>query len=177
MHTITLDSSAQLPEKYAQYVGKTFPFFDRLKMGGTGSIRMIYLKGLNTFDEMTDLSTSLQYVSMELRQQGFVIRYSKKNIYKACLVKYNELENISIVSQKIRIYYKGRPKIIHEAVIVFKLKDISFCLGLLPIFYKAGIAFFRKQPLRKHCHFEMKEYIKELQNDNSWLETLAENMI
>lgn len=155
MQKINLPYDGQLSSRHIKYVGGKFNWLQILNLGGIGSSKFIYDSGIEAFDQLKELTTAANIVSLEILKGGLVVRFKKQNVYQACLICYNEVDEISVVSQRLRAIYNGREKIVHQAEVNVRLSDTEFKLRLIPSYYLDGIEFLNKNPLNKYCRFEM----------------------
>lgn len=102
MQVVNLKEDGQLKAQDVRYLGGRFSWLDVIKLRGIGSTKFIYVSGIEGFDPIKELSTALDYVSLELFKEGLVIRFNKRNNYKACTIRYAEIKEVSVTSQRIR---------------------------------------------------------------------------
>ena len=60
--------------KLQESAGSEFSFIKKLQIGGTGSMKMIHLEGLDFIDKFEPTSKSHHYLSLELRPNSLVGR-------------------------------------------------------------------------------------------------------
>ncbi|MTI24714.1 hypothetical protein [Fulvivirga kasyanovii] len=171
---VKLSSDNSLRRSDIDYLGGHFNWFSRMGLKGTGSTRFIYLDGISEFDDMKTLSQDLNTVSFELLRGGLVLRFSKKNIQKALLIRYTDILSLTVVSQRIRKYWKGRERIVKKADITIVFGDKELVLGLSPSYYKSGIDFLSKRPIKQYCTHRLNPEIIEDKNFTGWLNWLDE---
>lgn len=155
MQIINLPYDGQLSSRHIKHLGGNFNWLEILKLQGIGSSKFIYDSGIEAFDQLKELTTATNIVNLEILKGGLVIRFKKQNIYQGCLLHYDEIDEISVVSQRLRVIYNGREKIVHQAEINVQLNATGFKLMLIPSYYADGLKFLNKEPLRKYCRFEM----------------------
>ena len=170
MRVIDLSEDGQLLQRDISYLGGSFNWFEMLKLRGIGSSKFIYDSGIEGFDQLKEIATASDYVSLELLKEGLVIRFKKQNDFKACLLRYDAVKEISVVSQKVKVRYRGRERIVHQADVEVQLATTEFRLKLHPAYYDAGIEFLKKQPLNKCCRFILlPEVLDESTLDIGWI--------
>ena len=128
MQIINLPYDGQLSSRHIKHLGGKFNWLEIMKLRGIGSSKFIYDSGIEAFDKLKELTTATNIVNLEILKDGFVIRFKKQNIYQACLLHYNEIKEISVVSQRLRVIYNGREKIVHQAEVNVRLPDIEYKL-------------------------------------------------
>lgn len=82
------------PEILAQY--GPYSFWERFKMGGTGSKRVYYKSGIPYFDNVIGESTDLPFVSFEMLKNAIFIRLSIHNKSYTLALSNKELEQVII---------------------------------------------------------------------------------
>lgn len=161
MKIVSLGNDGVLRQRDQAYLGGTFSLLESLKMMGVGSPKMVYLSGIDQFDSLKGLSTSLDYVSIELLRDGFAIRFKKQNTFKASLVNYTEIRQVKLLVQKCTQLYRGRDQVYYETDIEMLLDIGLVKFELLPSHYKSGSRFFKKPPLRDYCSVEILSGVKQ----------------
>jgi len=81
------DMVAMIDEK----LGKSFSFIERIRMGGTGSHRMIIEEHSRTFEAILSRNNSTNYCSIELRPKGIIIHIHKRLNSYSWLVPYHHM--------------------------------------------------------------------------------------
>lgn len=169
MRIVRLSHDGQLQQRDTQYLGRRLNWLEIFKLRGIGSTKFVYDSGIPAFDELKEASSDTHYVTLELLKEGFAIRYKRRNDYKACLIRYDELKEISIVSQRIRVSYRGKVKIVHQADLDVQLTTTQFKLQLHPMHYAVGIEFLEKKPLKHFCNVKLLLEIKEETSHIGWI--------
>ena len=78
-----------------------FSFFEKIKMGGVGSPKMYYQKGIEYFDEVIGDYTDLPLVNIELRKQSLLIRLSIHQKNHTVALTYDEIDHIRLIDRTI----------------------------------------------------------------------------
>lgn len=81
------DMIAMIDEK----LGKSFSFLDRIRMGGSGSHRMIIEEHSHTFEAILSRNNSTNYCSIELRPKGVIVHNHKRLNAYSWLVPYHHM--------------------------------------------------------------------------------------
>ena len=72
-------------------LGKTFSFFEKIKIGGIGSSRLM-IEGFSTKLEPKNMeSSSIKYANIELRPKGIIVHYTNKLDRYSWLIPYYRL--------------------------------------------------------------------------------------
>ncbi len=179
MQVINLSQDGQLRHRDICYLGGCFSWMEVIRMGGVGSSKFIYESGVDGFDQLKEVTTASNYVSLDLHKEGLAIRFKKQNDFKACLLRYDDIEEIKVISQRIRVFrmymesfmrYRGRPKIVHQANIDVLLLTGTIKLKLQPTYYNTGIDFMKKSTIKGRSKFILlPEIIEELTPEIGWL--------
>ena len=164
MQIINLSHDGQLKQREIDYLGGNFGWLAVLRMGGIGSSKFIYESGIEGFDQLKELTTASNYINLELLKEGLAIRFKKQNSFKACLLLYDAIKEILVVSQKILVYYRGQPKIVHQADIDIVLTTGVIKLKLHPTYYEAGMDFLKKNIIKGRCKFILLPDVIDEQN-------------
>ena len=166
---ITLNSDLSINHKGQEFLGGKFNWVENLKLKGVGSVKFLYLSGINDFDEIKLQSQNLDYVNLEIFKNGLAIRFSKRNIHKALLIRYDVINSINIVSQRIRKIHRGKEIIVKKADLAINFENESLTLGLTPSNYTSGIEFFEKNPINSFCNHNLNPEIIEDNNFTDWM--------
>lgn len=153
MELISLDEAGRLSYHHLKALGGKFGWLEIIKLKGVGSSKFIYDSGIPTFDQISKVSNALDYVSLELLKKGIVIRFQKKNIFRACIFSFDEIQKINITTYRFKIHTRRGTKIVKQADVDFHLKTSKIRLKLTPSFYKSGISFFNKPKLKEFSTF------------------------
>ncbi|WP_417855067.1 hypothetical protein [Xanthomarina gelatinilytica] len=98
-------------ERIDNLVGKKFGFIETLKLKGIGSKRMIINKASNKIESLLNKSQDINYVNIELRPKGVLLRIHATLKTYAWVIPYYQLVvfkslNISIHAQGQFIQFK-----------------------------------------------------------------------
>lgn len=154
MKVIKLEPHGKLRTRDVKHLGGNFSFFEVLRFKGVGSAKMIYISGVREFDLMRKLSTSSDYISIELLKKGLIIRFKKQNSYKATLIRFSEIDKINLEIQEAVGRFRGKDFTLYFTDISIKLNCNEVVLKLPPANYKSGIDFFKKTCMKPFTTFE-----------------------
>ncbi len=163
-----LPPHGKIPDKIIEYLGGYFSFTEQLKLGGTGSVRFVYELGIEEFDDIKKMSSGLDFISIELLQEGLVFRLNKQSQFRFCALRYKELKQIDFITEKTTDFVGRSKQITYEANIYFKISKSQFRLRLVNCNYKKGLAFFHKSPIKYYCNFSTvkRTYISNNRNSS-----------
>ncbi len=81
-----------------------FGWIEKLKMGGTGSVKVVYLQGIEYFDKKIIQRTDLPMANFELLKKAMLIRLSIHNECYTIAVLKQELLEINVKNFKKDIF-------------------------------------------------------------------------
>ena len=102
MQVVEIEASGSAPwEELRKYGGK-FRFFEKIKMGGVGSPKIVYHSGLKEFDElMNDVGSDLCYINFEFLKKGLLGRVNKGQKLIGVMMHFDEIEKIKLSKNTI----------------------------------------------------------------------------
>lgn len=68
----------EIEKEMEELVGKSFPLFQRLKMRGNGSPRLLILEASQKIKTLLEKDTNLNYCNIELRPHGIVLGFRSR---------------------------------------------------------------------------------------------------
>ena len=78
------------------YFGGPYSFWEKLKMKGIGSPKMVYDSGIEEFDEEdTGVGGEVSFVSMEVLKNGLIIRLNRNNRHRSVGIRLTDIEKIN----------------------------------------------------------------------------------
>ena len=96
---LKFEKNGDLNWENASALGTQYGFFDRLRGMGTGFGKLIYLSGLDGFDELNELNNDAAYVNIEPTTKGFILRLNKSNRLAAFGIPFDQLKMMSLDQQ------------------------------------------------------------------------------
>jgi hypothetical protein len=140
--------------KVETYLGGPYSFWESLRKGGIGSVKIIYLNGLEKFDAVAEASGASNLCNLHLYKAGFAIRFIKQNQSAIAAIRHDELRQIHFITTPI-LAWTGRKKVIrYEAHLVLHLADHSIQFKISPTFYNPFKSFLRKHFNHEVLYFE-----------------------
>lgn len=73
-------------------VGKEYPFFQRLKMGGTGSQKFVISEASEAIMELIEKDNSINYAHIEIRPLGIIIRFKSYQKTYGLVIPFGQLK-------------------------------------------------------------------------------------
>jgi len=115
-------------ERIDNLVGKKFGFIETLKLKGIGSKRMIINKASNKIESLLNKSQDINYVNIELRPKGVLLRIHATLKTYAWVIPYYQLVvfksfNISIHAQGQFIQFKQDNRLRDNKGFIQKMMD------------------------------------------------------
>jgi hypothetical protein len=128
LRIVKTNRSGELIRPEQKAFGGTFPFFEKLKMGGTGSSKMIYHKGIPEFDLLNKGEVGMtSFVSFELLKNGLLLRLNRNQKTKCLGIQLTHIKVIKLLAYRIEIREKRfsihKTKIIHRGELTIESKD------------------------------------------------------
>lgn len=157
MKEVEIELSGQLVLSEKRYFGGRFSFFESLRIGGTGSPKIVYDKGITAFDEMDDgIANEMSFVSFELLKNGLIIRLNRTQ--KLCCVgaKLNEIEKIKLTRFKVDDTAEGSG---YRGLL--EIQEYNGSNSSFSIFtqnFNSLLQFLKKQPLVAKLEYIKQEY-------------------
>lgn len=143
-------------DPYQEELGGQFSFLNKVKLGGIGSPKLIYQKGIKEFDQLKTANQDLNYINFELFPNAIVGRFTKKGESVGVIISQEEIEKIQFESRRIKISTRWGVRIVQDATIQFKLHGSIYLLFHCPVtFYKPAKHFFSKSWLQFKSQFSM----------------------
>ena len=126
MQVCDLEPEGSAPWELLRKYGGKFGLFEKIKMRGVGSPKIIYTSGLSELDQFVEAiaGSDIPYVNFEYLKNGILARINKTQYLKGVLISYDEIDFIvlsnvfkylrkkenSLVTSKQKIDY-GRGKL------------------------------------------------------------------
>lgn len=162
-------------DKLQESAGSEFSFIKKLKIGGTGSMKMIHIEGLEFIDEFAPTSKSHHHLSFELRPNSLIGR-TYGNGSKTFTIKKEALLGVHFETYNLRILTKTGIVIRHEALAQIRLENKSFKLYIPRAAYKPIRIFFNKDWLKHKTKFTVSSSEPEL-NSTALIAEIITRMI
>jgi hypothetical protein len=174
MKTVNIKPGGILPPSEKTYFGGPFSFWEKLRMKGIGSPKMVYESGIAVFDEEdTGVGGEVSFVSMEVLKNGLIIRLNRNNRHRCAGIRLTDIENIRLTAigiqrllkrkqdNETKIVYRGELEIrdIHQQIFRFQVMVAEFQLVL---------DFFYKPPFGHLFEYEVSEAIPEKESIRNW---------
>jgi len=133
----TTHTNKEAKELTNDLIGSPFSFFQSLKMGGIGSIRMIVEETSQNFHKYINKVSDINYANIELRPEGIIILLNKGLNNFNWIIPYRQLviyktDRLSIHAQgkyicfKNNILYKENKKFISKMISLKTLHQEKF---------------------------------------------------
>ena len=122
MNSVEIERSGVLADSEKAYFGGAYSFWERIKMSGVGSSKIVYLNGIAAFDAMNDgIENEMNFVSFEIMKNGLILRLNRTQKLACVGVKITEIEKIKLTAYRIVVPDPGLnrkiTKIIHRGVL------------------------------------------------------------
>lgn len=103
-------------------LGKGYSVIEKIRLGGTGSTKIIYINGFDFLEDLEYKGNSITYINFELFPKGLVMRANKNSSHLEGIIKKDDIQQIKSSSRKIKIKVnKFHYKIVLDAAIEIEL--------------------------------------------------------
>jgi len=95
MQVIEIEANGNAPWEILRKYGGTYRFFEKIKMGGVGSPKIVYQSGFSEIDAlMDDIGSDLCYINFEFLKKGLLGRVNKGQKLIGVIMHLDEIEKI-----------------------------------------------------------------------------------
>ena len=116
MQIVNLTDAGDAPYEVLLQFGGSYRFFEKLRRGGIGSPKWIYLSGIDAFDNIQQgRGTDTCYVNGEWLRDGILFRLNKVQRLKGLITSFDSIEKITLENRvinegtKLSVYfYNGK---------------------------------------------------------------------
>ena len=140
--------------KLQESAGSEFSLVKKLQIGGTGSMKMIHLEGIEFIDKFESTSKSHHYLSFELRPHSLIGR-TYGNEIKTFFITKETVSSIEFETYNLRIATKRSVVIRHEGILRIELIQQTIKLYVPSTAYKPVKKFFEKDWLNDKTTFKV----------------------
>ena len=86
------------------FVGKPFSIFERLKIGGIGSSKLLITKTDSIINNLLELDHNINYWNIEIRPKGIILRFRSLLETYALVIPYYKLKLFKGKSNEYSVY-------------------------------------------------------------------------
>ncbi|MBL6648820.1 MAG: hypothetical protein ISP56_00975 [Flavobacteriaceae bacterium] len=86
------------------FVGKPFSIFERIKLGGIGSSKLLITKTDSIINNLLELDHNINYCNIEIRPKGIIIRFRSLLDTYALIIPYFKLKLFKGKSNEYSVY-------------------------------------------------------------------------
>jgi len=86
------------------FVGKPFSIFERIKIGGIGSSKLLITKTDSIINNLLELDHNINYCNIEIRPKGIIIRFRSLLDTYALIIPYFKLKLFKGKSNEYSVY-------------------------------------------------------------------------
>ena len=121
MQVIEIEANGNAPWEVLRKYGGKYRFFEKIKMGGVGSSKIVYQSGFSEIDAlMNDVGSDLCYINFEYLKKGILGRVNKGQKLIGVIMHFDEIEKI------------------HLSINLIEKSNKQATIGLLEIFSFSG---------------------------------------
>lgn len=163
MKVVEIELSGILDDEEKEYFGGTYSFWERIKLKGVGSPKIVYHKGIPVFDTLNDLvENDSSFVSFELMKNGLILRLNRIQRLRCVGTRMTDLEAIILTAYKIefkRTKWNQPPsRIVHMGILEIRELDGSHCtFRIFTQSFDDLLKFFKKAPFAGKFTFQVSE--------------------
>lgn len=161
MRVVKTNRSGELTKPEQKAFGGAFSLLQKWKMGGTGSSKIIYQKGISAFDELNkDEEGVISFISFELLKNGLLLRLNRNQRTKCLGILLSELKKVALEAYRIEIIEQGislnRIEIVQRGVLsVIPKEGESATFEVISSNFKSIKAYFEKPMLKDKFTFSI----------------------
>ena len=142
MKEVEIETSGILTPEEIDYFGGTYSFWERIRLQGVGSPKIIYEKGIPAFDAFVrDVEGELSFVSFELLRNGLILRLNVKLELRCVGTRLTEIDKIKLIA-----FRNEGGKDYHGELEIILLNGSSCTFEVFTQNFSSLLQFFRKQP-------------------------------
>ena len=102
MEVVEIEANGNAPWEVLRKYGGKFRLFEKIKMGGVGSPKIVYHSGLEEIDNLKeDVGSDLCYINFEFLKNGLLGRVNKGQKLIGVIMHYDEIEKIFLSKNKL----------------------------------------------------------------------------
>lgn len=102
MKKIILKNNGQMTKRDLSYFGGKFGLFERLRLGGIGSPKIIYQSGQEYFDELNEyIENEISFANFELLKDGLLIRLNRNQRFRYIGYQLHEVLSIHLLGTAV----------------------------------------------------------------------------
>ena len=159
MRILTTNVHGELRRKDLIHFGGAYSFWDKLKLGGTGSPKVVYESGLEAFDaQKRHTSGEIGFINFEIMKDGLILRLNMNQRLFSVGFKLSEIEKINFTAFTIDINNSllnpGKEKIVNRGEIEIVTPEHRIEFAVIVKQFKGITQFFMKKELVQKFKFQ-----------------------
>lgn len=103
MEFIPLELSGSLPDEIRAKYGGGFSFWENLKMGGTGSHKLLFIEGPQPIHDFDNSSMETLQVSFQYLKQALLLRFNVARKLAGWITNYADVQQIELYKEVFSI--------------------------------------------------------------------------
>lgn len=128
LRILSLNPANQIHKSDKRYFGGEFSFFERLRLDGIGSTKIIYENGIPYFDELQTIAPNeISFVNFELLRDGLLLRLNRNQRIRCVGVRISDLRQLHLEGFRIAIrsrkYGDNQTKIVQRGIFTLVTKE------------------------------------------------------
>ncbi len=178
MKLIKLNNNCELSSKDVRFFGGHYSFFEKVKMDGIGSPRIIYDSGIEAFDQIKrDVAGETSFVNFELLKNGLLLRLNV-NQRLACIgLRLIDIKEINLFGYRLEIdvRYSADARVVHYGELEIITTNGNLKFTILVNAFESILNYFIKKGLTEK--FSFLEMSKPPEKDYWYLVALIDKLI
>ncbi len=160
---VEIELSGILEEEEKEYFGGTYSFWERIKLKGVGSPKIVYHAGIPTFDALNDyVENDNSFVSFELMKNGLILRLNRIQRLRCVGTRLTDIEAIKLTGYKIKLkhtkWHENANKVVHMGILEILEVDGTRCsFRIFTQSFDDLLKFFKKAPFAGKFTFQLSE--------------------
>jgi hypothetical protein len=161
------------------WVGGSYSWLDRIRRGGIGSPKVIYVSGIPAFDQLShQVEGQTTFANFELLREGLLLRGNCTQRIAAVALRYEEIESIHLMGYPVKIRVntwrlRSETQTIYKGALSLRTTDGQRAVFALRVSeYESVLAFFSNAP-EFQASFQSERSTAPLQEDSKIARQLA----
>lgn len=163
MKVVEIELSGILDDEEKEYFGGTYSFWERIKLKGVGSPKIVYHTGIPEFDALNDLvENDSSFVSFELMKNGLILRLNRIQRLRCVGTRLTDIKAIKLTGYKIKLkptkWHQNATKVVHMGILeILEVDDTRCSFRIFTQNFDDLLKFFKKAPFADKFTFQVSD--------------------
>ena len=153
MKFVKLNQDGSIPSNASRKLGK-YSFFQKLRLGGSGSPRIIYQGGSSDFDEIASIDVSITYAQIELFPLGMAIRMRERSNGQAAIIMFKDLSFFNFVTWKLEVHLPTSKHVVDVGELTISTAEQALVFSINGSIFSDTKDFMLRKELRGIAHIK-----------------------